>query len=76
MLRHTLRATESTTHNLIPVYWCRTRRLTTLTDNLPREVYVRFDLQLLLAVASLMAFCLAVFLSAEHSVSRLVNTHG
>lgn len=38
--------------------------------------YLRLDLPLLLVVLSLMAFNLAVFLSSEHSVSMLINTHG
>ncbi|CAN0424358.1 unnamed protein product, partial [Laminaria digitata] len=41
-----------------------------------RVEYLRLDLPLLLAVISLVAFSLAVFLSAEHSASRLINTHG
>lgn len=51
-------------------------RLHKLSDTVPRLEYLRLDLPLLLAVASLMAFCLAVFLSVEHSVSMLINTHG
>ncbi|CAM9662239.1 unnamed protein product [Ectocarpus sp. 4 AP-2014] len=51
-------------------------RLHKLSDKVPPLEYLRLDLPLLLAVASLMAFCLAVFLSVEHSVSMLINTHG
>ena len=51
-------------------------RLHKLSDKVPRVEYLRLDLPLLLVVLSLMAFNLAVFLSAEHSVSMLINTHG
>ena len=54
----------------------RARRLHKLSDKVPRVEYLRLDLPLLLLVASLMAFSLAVFLSAEYSVSMLISTHG
>lgn len=54
----------------------RRRRLHKLSNTVPRVEYLRLDLPLLLVVVSLMAFKLATFLSAEHSVSMLINTHG
>lgn len=63
-------------HNVVRCCVLYVYRLANLANKVPREVYLRLDLPLLLAVVSLMAFCIAVFLSAEHSVSRLVNTHG
>lgn len=43
---------------------------------IPRDVYLRFVLPLVLGLVSLLAFCLAVFMSVQHSMSQLVNTHG
>lgn len=61
----------------VPLSACAVvNRLHKLADKVPRVEYLRLDLPLLLIVLSLMAFNLAVFLSAEHSVSMLINTHG
>lgn len=51
-------------------------RVHKFSDKVPRVEYLRLDLPLLLLVVSLMAFFMAVFLSVEHTVSRLINTHG
>lgn len=51
-------------------------RLHKLSDKAHRMEYLRLDLPLVFAVVSLMGFYLAIFLSAEHSVSRLISTHG
>ncbi|CAM9950998.1 unnamed protein product [Hapterophycus canaliculatus] len=51
-------------------------RLHKLADKVPRVEYLRLDLPLLLVVVSVVAFSVAVYLSAEHSASMLISTHG
>ncbi|CAM9157588.1 unnamed protein product [Scytosiphon promiscuus] len=51
-------------------------RLHKLADKVPRVEYLRLDLPLLLVVVSILAFSVAVYLSAEHTVSMLISTHG